>query len=188
MNALRIVEKIRQAGGWIAADGEELIVQAPAGLLSQSDRDTLRDSKSDLLSILPPPAKPATDRREQIRTMLDRVARGWPEGYELEPDAEPWDASAKAIDEALASSDDQRFSQALEAYEATAEGLYERFAIQNEAGDTSFDAETFERLARRTTQIKNQCKRRGQPTIDDVDFRMVGLLDRWRTKATTWPI
>jgi hypothetical protein len=182
MNALQIVEKIRQAGGLIAADGDELIVQAPAGLLSQSDRDTLRDNKPDLLIILPSSKpEPATDRRGQIRAMLDRVAAAWPEGYAIDPDAERWDEAANAIDEALASNDEQQFTRTLEAYEAMAEGLYERFAIMHEGGDTSFDVETFERLERRATQIKNQCKRKGLPTIDDADFRFVGLLDRWQT-------
>ena len=181
MNALQIVEKIRQAGGLIAADGDELIVQAPAGLLSQSDRDTLRDNKPDLLIILPPPAEPAPDRREQIRAMLDRVAAAWPEGYELTLDGEQWGASAKAIDEALRSSDDRQFARSLEQYETTAGNLFERFCIMNEAGDTSFDTELIERLERTARRIKNQCKRKGLPTIDDAEFRFVGLLERWRT-------
>ena len=181
MNLLELTNAIQQHGLAIVATIDGKVAAGPKSKLTPVIRQAIAEHKDSLRKLFPPPALP-TDRREQIRTMLDRVARGWPEGYELEPDAEPWDASAKAIDEALASSDDQRFSQALEAYEATAEGLYERFAIQNEAGDTSFDAETFERLERRATQIKNECKRRGQPTIDDVVFRMVGLLDRWRTK------
>ena len=179
MNLLELTNAIQQHGLAIVATIDGKVAAGPKAKLTPAIRQAIAEHKDALRKLFPPPTLP-TNRRQLIGDMLERVAAAWPEGYELEPDAEQWDEGAKAIDEALASRDDQRFSQALRAYEATAEVLYERFCIMHEEGDDSFHVETFERLERRATKIKNECKRRGQPTIDDADFRFVGLLERWR--------
>lgn len=172
MNLLELTTTIQRHGLAITFTADGKVAAGPKAKLTPAIRQAIAEHKAELRQLFAPPQpKPATDRRAQIRDMLERVALAMPEGYSLHDDGEQWDAAAKAIDEALASSDDQHFAQTLNAYEALAENLYERFAIMNEGGDTSFDVETFERLSRRATQIKNACKRRGLPTIDDFDFR-----------------
>jgi hypothetical protein len=186
MNLMQLTTTIQRLGLAISFTPDGKIAAGPKPKLTLAIRQAIAEHKNELRKLFPPatPAEPEPDRREQIRAMLDRVAAAWPEGYELEADGDKWDEAAKAIDEALRSSDDRQFARSLEQYETTAGNLFERFCIMNEAGDTSFDTELIERLERleRTARrIKNECKRKGLPTIDDADFRFVGLLERWRT-------
>lgn len=65
LSPLIVIDKIRQAGGSIWSEDQELQIKAPAGLLSDQDRSVLIDHKNDLVPLLSRSTIPVDDPVER---------------------------------------------------------------------------------------------------------------------------
>jgi len=121
---LAVLAKIRSAGGSVEAQGSELKVVAPVGLLGDQDRATLAKYKPDLLRLLAPASTP----RPRFREILDRLADMQPASYEPKRDSEAWDRLFAPVELALEAGDGIEIKASFERLLEGAENLFERFA------------------------------------------------------------
>ena len=80
-NPIEILSKIRLAGGIVTAEGGDLRISAPAGLLSDQERAVLAEHRSQLVELLDPEPMAvgwveALDPVERDR-LADQAAREW---------------------------------------------------------------------------------------------------------------
>lgn len=92
MSPLLVITKIRQAGGMIWSEDQDLRIEAPVGLLTPEDRTVLAEYKTDLIPLLSRPI-PVDDpvEREAIvwadtapAAALDQALAEWDEIVEAD--------------------------------------------------------------------------------------------------------
>ena len=92
MNAIEIINTIRQAGGSVQSIDGSLRILAPAGTITDEDRLVLTEAKEDLVRLLAPadPEREAIQwveslSDEQAETVVDQARREWREIVEKSP-------------------------------------------------------------------------------------------------------
>lgn len=97
MSPLIVLSKIRQAGGSISVQDQELRIQAPPGLLSTKDRGLLVQYKTDLVKLLAPTHEQrereaieweSSASDEELDAALDQAQSAWEEAIALPPECE----------------------------------------------------------------------------------------------------